>query len=213
MANPEISAEEMDLRRRARRRLVGAIALALVAVVVLPMLLSPEPKPLGPDVDIRIPDQTTPFTPPEPSVEAAESVSNDREESLARPEAPPVLPAPTITPPARPPIAAAPKAEAATPSASAEPKSTAGAKLEPTKKTDAQAFAARGYFLQLGAFSNEANARQLAEQARAAGFEVFIQTGGGQFRVRMGPYTERRQALEVQARLREAGFGPLLLGP
>lgn len=50
------------LRRRARRRLVGAIAIALVAVLVVPMLFDPDPKPLGSDVDIRIPEQNTPFT-------------------------------------------------------------------------------------------------------------------------------------------------------
>src|ERR1700674_5480371 len=44
-----------DLRRRARRRLVGAIVLALAAAVLLPLLLENEPKPLGDDVSIQIP--------------------------------------------------------------------------------------------------------------------------------------------------------------
>lgn len=221
MASPEIPAEEMDLRRRARRRLVGAIALALVAIVVLPMLFSPEPKPLGPDVDIRIPDQATPFKPGEPSPAAAEPEPNEAEAVQARPEAPPVMPAPTTSPAVSPPVAAAPAAapESAAPRSPptpVEPKPSAGAKPEPTKKTDApaaEAYAARGYYLQLGAFGNEANARQLADRARAAGFNVFVQQVGGQVRVRMGPYAERQQALEVQARLREKGFGPILLGP
>ena len=44
-----------ELKRRARRRLVGAIVLALAAAVILPLLLESDPKPLGDDVSIRIP--------------------------------------------------------------------------------------------------------------------------------------------------------------
>lgn len=44
-----------DLKRRARRRLVGAIILALVVAVVVPMLLESDPKPLGEDVAVKIP--------------------------------------------------------------------------------------------------------------------------------------------------------------
>ena len=44
-----------ELRRRARRRLVGAIVLALAAAVIVPMLLESEPRPLGEDVAVKIP--------------------------------------------------------------------------------------------------------------------------------------------------------------
>jgi len=44
-----------DARKRARRRLVGAIVLALAAAVVVPVFLESDPKPLGPDVQIQIP--------------------------------------------------------------------------------------------------------------------------------------------------------------
>lgn len=219
MASPEITAEEMDLRRRARRRLVGAIALALVAIVVLPMLFSPEPKPLGPDVDIRIPDQATPFKTSETSPVAAEPEPDASEPAPARPEAPPVAPTAPQAPAASPPLSPAPAVKSAAPRPAptpAEPKTPAASKPATAAKTDApaaEAFAARGYYLQLGAFGSESNARQLAEQARAAGFNVFVQQVGGQVRVRMGPYSERQQALEVQKRLREKGFGPILLGP
>jgi DedD protein len=43
------------LRRRARRRLVGAVVLALGVAVVVPMLLETEQKPLGDDVSVKIP--------------------------------------------------------------------------------------------------------------------------------------------------------------
>ena len=44
-----------ELKRRARRRLVGAIVLALAAAVILPLLLESEPKPFGDDISIQIP--------------------------------------------------------------------------------------------------------------------------------------------------------------
>ncbi|HET9750907.1 MAG TPA: hypothetical protein VFS06_16545, partial [Casimicrobiaceae bacterium] len=44
-----------ELRRRARRRLVGAVVLALGVAVVVPMLLETEQKPLGEDVSVKIP--------------------------------------------------------------------------------------------------------------------------------------------------------------
>src|SRR6266699_5159318 len=44
-----------ELKRRARRRLVGAVVLALAAAVILPLLLESDPKPLGDDVSIQIP--------------------------------------------------------------------------------------------------------------------------------------------------------------
>lgn len=51
------------LKRRGRRRLVGAIALVLLAVIVLPMVFDPEPRPVPP-VSVRIPgEDDTPFKP------------------------------------------------------------------------------------------------------------------------------------------------------
>lgn len=44
-----------ELKRKARRRLVGAIVLALAAAIILPMLLEKDPRPLGDDVSVQIP--------------------------------------------------------------------------------------------------------------------------------------------------------------
>jgi DedD protein len=44
-------------KKRARRRLVGAIALALAVAVGLPMVLDSEPKPLSSDIAIQIPSR------------------------------------------------------------------------------------------------------------------------------------------------------------
>ncbi|MBC3870120.1 SPOR domain-containing protein [Undibacterium oligocarboniphilum] len=44
-------------KKRARRRLIGAVALALAAIIGLPMLLDSEPRPLPDDIAIRIPSK------------------------------------------------------------------------------------------------------------------------------------------------------------
>ena len=54
------------LKRRGRRRLVGAVALVLAAVIVLPMVFDPEPRGTAP-VSVRIPgEDETPFAPKPP---------------------------------------------------------------------------------------------------------------------------------------------------
>jgi DedD protein len=56
------------LKRRGRRRLVGAVALVLLAVIVLPMVFDPEPRPVAPPVSVRIPgEDDTPFKPKPPA--------------------------------------------------------------------------------------------------------------------------------------------------
>jgi DedD protein len=59
------------LKRRGRRRLVGAVALVLAAVIVLPMVFDPEPRGTGSTVSVRIPgEDETPFAPKPPAKKA-----------------------------------------------------------------------------------------------------------------------------------------------
>jgi DedD protein len=55
------------LKRRGRRRLVGAVALVLAAVIVLPMVFDPEPRGTGSTLSVRIPSEDTPFVPKMPA--------------------------------------------------------------------------------------------------------------------------------------------------
>jgi DedD protein len=60
------------LKRRGRRRLVGAVALVLLAVVVLPWVFDPEPRPSAPPVSVRIPaENEAPFKPKPPAEKKA----------------------------------------------------------------------------------------------------------------------------------------------
>jgi len=64
------------LKKRGRRRLVGAVALVLLAVIVLPMVFDPEPKSTLPPVSVRIPGENeTLFAPKLPAKPAAKAES------------------------------------------------------------------------------------------------------------------------------------------
>ena len=234
MANP--TPDELDLRRRARRRLIGAIAIALFAVLALPMVFDPEPQPLGDDVDIRIPSQNEPM--PMPAAPPAELLAPEVAPQLpAEGEAPAELqPEPQATVEAR---SVAKPAEATVAVKSiTEPKpaeikpvdikAAEAKKPEPTKSAVAptkppEAKAANSnqtaakppasYYIQLGVFSSEANARQLADKASQAGFKAQVIRSDGQYRVRVGPYAERQQALDSQAKLKAKSFSAVLVNP
>lgn len=56
--------DQLDLKKRARRRLVGAAAFATLAVVFLPMVMDETPPPAGHEVQIKIPGQEPTGTAP-----------------------------------------------------------------------------------------------------------------------------------------------------
>ena len=77
-------------KKRARRRLIGAVALVLAAVIGLPMIFDSEPKPLADDIAIQIPskDRTGPAVPaavrpaPESVAKIAASAALDPQEEV-----------------------------------------------------------------------------------------------------------------------------------
>ena len=90
----------LQLKKRARRRLVGAVAIAGLAAVVLPMVMDEEQKQQVQDVQIRIPgqDKAPPFAPkvakPVAAPVAGEKDAVPEKAEAAAPAVPPVVPAP-----------------------------------------------------------------------------------------------------------------------
>lgn len=58
-------------KKRARRRLIGAVALVLAMIIGLPMLLDSEPKPVNDDIAIQIPSKDKPGALPAATPNAA----------------------------------------------------------------------------------------------------------------------------------------------
>lgn len=219
-----ISDEELQLKKRARRRLVGAIALVLLAVVFLPMVLDKEPKPVGQDIAIRIPSQeNTPFKPqvaapvvapklapaapvaPPKSVEsqpvAAENAKQETGKAAATGE-----PQPDKVAAGKPAAEQADTKPAATPHTEAQQKPAMPAtavKPETTAKS-------QGYLILLGAFANLDNAKQRQAKLNELGIRFYtekIKTPSGEkLRVRAGPYATREEAEKVLGRLKTQGI-------
>lgn len=75
------------LKRRGRRRLVGAVALVLAAVIVLPMVFDPEPKRADVAVSVRIPGENdTPFAPKVAPKAPEQKAAVEEKKPEARPE-------------------------------------------------------------------------------------------------------------------------------
>jgi DedD protein len=79
-------------KKRARRRLVGAVALVLAAVIALPMILDSEPKPLADDISIQIPSKDSPVVSsasnrpvaPSPDSKLGASAALDKDEEIVQ---------------------------------------------------------------------------------------------------------------------------------
>lgn len=83
-------------KKRARRRLVGAVALVLAAIIGLPMVLDSEQKPLSNDIAIQIPSKDSPVASASAesrsaaassSISASETASLDTKEEIIEPAA------------------------------------------------------------------------------------------------------------------------------
>ncbi|MDT8363350.1 MAG: SPOR domain-containing protein [Nitrosomonas sp.] len=211
--NRNVSEEENLLRKQARRRLVGAITLVILAVVFLPMILDDEPKPEQQEIDILIPsenlvDESYPWMTP-----GNDSVPDGNKPDLPQEEVP--LPFSDEVPstatdtlpdlidsgsrvllPARKPVRTltvtqtAPEKRAVT---NSEIKNSEGA-----------------YVIQLGAFSDASKARLQKQNLVAGGVNAYTETikiGNNEMtRVRIGPFATRELAEIEHERLKQLGL-------
>lgn len=175
-----------SLKRRGRRRLVGAVALVLLAVIVLPMVFDPEPRNAAPPVSVTIPGQ---------------------EESAFTPKGAKPQPRPVEKAPEAPAQVAAPEEQKA-----AVGKKTETAKPEapkPVAKERARAEAAIAnaeFMVPVGAFANPDN---VVAKLVANKVPYFTEAAPGNLtRVRAGPFATREAAEKAVARLKSLGLQP-----
>ncbi|MRX08370.1 sporulation protein [Pseudoduganella sp. FT25W] len=121
-------------KKRARRRLVGAIMLALGVAVGLPMLLDSEPKPLSTDIEIKIPSKDKPSADiaPAPAAAVPPSAALDSKEEIVDD----VKPAPAAKP--SPAAAAVDTTKADEAKAKAEARAEAQAKAQADRELKAR---------------------------------------------------------------------------
>jgi len=194
-----VSDEELQLKKRARRRLVGAIVLVTAVAVVLPMVLDSEPRPAGQSINIQIPSpdagvlvaKPAPLKPADvPAPVAAETKTEVKPETAAEPK-PESKPAPVA------------KVEPVAPAA----KSEAPLKANDAPKAKEPAKASGGFAIQVAALSDAARAKELQAKITAGGMKAYtevVQTAKGPVtRVRVGPYASRESAEKARSQLQK----------
>ena len=209
-------AENQDvnmLKRRGRRRLVGAVALVLAAVIVLPMVFDSEPKGSAPPVSVRIPgEDDTGFTPkvtpkapalPEQkSVEkapekAVEKVAEKAVEKVAE-KAVEKAPEPVVQKPE-------PKIEVTVTKRTVKP----AAKLEVEQKRAEEALAGEQFMVPAGAYVDPTGVVEKLKEAKIPYYTEPIATKQGTVtRVRAGPFASRDTAEKALQQLKGLGLKP-----
>jgi DedD protein len=176
---------------------VGAIALVLLAVIVLPWIFDPQPRQ-APPVSVRIPgEDETPFVPksaPKPPAAKAEKPAPAPEHAPAAPAAPKAE------------TKAAEKSPAAKPAPAAQsvPASTA------TERARAEAALANAqFFVPVGAYADPSAVIAKLKAAKLAYFTEPVATAKGTVtRVRAGPFASREAAEKAHKQLKALGFTP-----
>jgi DedD protein len=212
-------------KKRARRRLIGATALVLAAVIGLPMIFDSEPRPISQDINIQIPPRDK-----APAMNASPMPLPPTQ--ATQPEAPP--------PEAQKPEAPKPTAaDAAPPAPEAKPESrqASSAPIAPIapekaatvavgekrvdslvdKPSAAPADAAKSadknkgrFIVQVAAVSNKAKVDELLQKLKRGGIEGYWQKittkEGDRFRVRVGPFSSRDEAEKMSKRIDKLGL-------
>jgi DedD protein len=224
---------QLHLKKRARRRLVGAIFFVSVVAVVLPMVMDHEPRQTVQDVEIRIPGQDEkPFAPKFAAAPLEKPAAKSAETPVVAPVAAGADPA--VKPTAR--VLEVPKesfpAEKAVekpavklekapekPAVKAPEKQAEKPKAEDAKRAAAilagQAPEAKApskggeYLVLIGAFSNEANVRNLKSKLGEEGIKTFSEPldtpQGRKTRLRAGPFATREAANKALEKMKRIG--------
>jgi len=189
MASPP-SPEASEIRRRGRRRLLGAVTLVLLAVVFIPMILDSEPRPqrTTPSLDIPPKENVAPLPAPTPAA-ATKIVVADKAPASASGE---------VDMPAKPSPASAPQ-----PAAKLTPIPSKNVPDAPSKAAPKL----EGFAVQVGAFRDEERLKQARAKLEAAHVPHYIERvdGGGATitRLRAGPFPSREAAEGARAKLND----------
>jgi len=199
--------QELMLKKRARRRLVGAVALVLLMIIVLPQVLQDRAVLAQQDpikivmqeaVNIPAPDPAVEIT-PETSVQAPVVSSAPETPAESAPEAPSQTtppPVANIAEPVKPPML----------NESAPEKNGLETSVSKSKEM---------FTVQVGVYSDATNVKRLQEQLKQAGFvtktEKIKTAKGESIRLKAGSYQTRQDASLALAKIKELGLPGMVL--
>ena len=209
----DVNDQELTLKKRARRRLVGAIALVLLMIIVLPMILKDRTnKQPADEVTITLNNNQKPQILPEasdfdsnviPSSEADSGSQQIENKSAEYSESPDSTNEPVDDP------------EAAAKSVDLENNQSATAQAVPkpaeTPKTDTKKnVTGSKFYVQIGVFSDEANVKKLQAKLTDLGYksqtEKIDTPKGKKIRLRTQLLGERNDAAIALQNIKDAGL-------
>ena len=212
------SEQEIQFKKRARRRLVGAIALVLMMIVLLPMLLEDRVAQTPKDeVVISIPSQDGQVdTTPDKVAEASQQAS---------PQAPPVISAqspvtaqtPEVkTPEVKPTEPPAPVAQSEKPVEVAPIQEVKPPPKEQDKPKADKPVPKGKFYVQVGVFSNPDKVKQLqaklSESALKSSTELIDTPKGTKTRLRVGTFTSKSDADAALVKVKALGLTDAVVG-
>jgi len=204
--------QEIQFKKRARRRLVGSIALVLFMIVALPMVLEDRnaQTPKSPvtisipsqDGEALVPKAESVVPAPEPQVQP-DPIQLDSEPEVVAPEAGPVVEEKTK-----------PEPEVKPAKVEAKPEQVKTPKKEEKKPTPEKV--SGNYFIQIGVFSDPEKVKQMQAKLSGAGLKSnvdLIDTAKGQkSRLRAGPYSNKSDAEDKLAKVKSLGYSDARVG-
>jgi len=211
-----ISEEELLLRKRARRRLVGAVVLVIFSIIVLPIIFD-EPKLENEQHEIAI-NLPTPNksnrndVAPVSKAGVVDRETSDRADSLPDLKAKVKVNVEEVAevtdgrkhipiPGIKPKINTPPPVEA---------KTTANSPMANNAAANVAADTTKGFVVQLGAFSDPSKAKQQHANLASNGFKAYTETlkvdHNEVTRVRVGPFATRNAAESELKKLKKLGL-------
>ena len=193
---------ELNLKKKARRRLVGAIALVILMIIVLPLLLEDRSAVVShEDVKISIQNEAAPATEatPTPTLDEFDSNVVSADQQAAAPQ------------PTQPENKDAAKSVEIEEDPEASP-ATQPAQTDTTKSADLPKRVApqEQYFVQIGVFSDLNNVKQLQSKLSSLGYksstEKIKTPKGEKIRLRSQVFTSRNEAAIALQNIKASGL-------
>jgi DedD protein len=216
-------------RKRARRRLIGAVVMVLAVVIGLPLVLDSEPKAVNKNIAIQIPsrDESAVLSESREQVAQSDLLEQESKKSSSSPATEVAAESAPTTPKAE-------EATAALAATTGKSKTSeiAAVKESKTKKADESARAlailngtnsdsakaakpAKRIVVQVGAFATREKVNEVRGKLTSAGIKSYTQkvatNSGDKIRVRVGPFDDKESAEKIKAQLEKLGINSSLL--
>jgi DedD protein len=204
-----ISEEELSLRKRARRRLLGVITLVIAAIIILPIIFDEEPKEAQREIIVLLPEENAADA-PDPIIHLVDELTKPEitdDVFLIEQQLPSEQPAPidiledrvtVLTEQNYIPVPGNKPEQA-----SNTTKLTTTAEPQPTT-------ASNEFVVQLGAFSDHSKAQHQQQNLVTNGInaytEILVTSNQKMMRVRVGPFSSRLAAEDELNKLKRLGL-------